>query len=67
VNQQRVTAASDFFNKIDPLLPFKIRPLNEWEAPGSGLWLKAGVAPGAAVAVLQREFFRTDLSLPRPM
>jgi hypothetical protein len=28
VNQQRVTAASDFFNKIDPELPFEIGPMN---------------------------------------
>ena len=29
-----------------------IGPVNEAEAPGRGLWLKAGVAPRAAVAVL---------------
>jgi hypothetical protein len=28
VNQQRVTAASDFFNKIDPELPFKVGLMN---------------------------------------
>ena len=50
-----------------PFAALQDRPLNKWEAPGSGLWLKAGVAPGAAVAVLEREFFRTYLSLPRPM
>jgi hypothetical protein len=45
VNQQRVTAASDFFNKIDPELPFKIGAGNEREARESGLWLKAWGAP----------------------
>jgi hypothetical protein len=30
---------------IDPLLPFKIDPAKGREAPESGLWLKASVAP----------------------
>jgi hypothetical protein len=45
VNQQRVIAASDFFNKIDPLLPFRIGPMNGREARESGLRPKASVAP----------------------
>jgi hypothetical protein len=44
VNQQRVVAASDFFNEIDPELPFKVGPLNEREARESGHWLEAWVA-----------------------
>jgi len=49
------------------LLPFKIGAVNEWESAGKRSLAEGGVAPGAAVAVLQREFFRTDLSLPRRM
>jgi hypothetical protein len=51
-----------------PFAALQDRPCERVGSAGKrGLWLKAGVAPGAAVAVLQREFFRTDLNLPRPM
>ena len=35
--------------EVDPLLPFKIGPMNGREGRGSGLWLKASIAPRAAV------------------
>ena len=38
-----------FVNGIDPLLPFKIGPVNGREARESGPWLKASVARGAVV------------------
>jgi hypothetical protein len=50
LNQQRVIAASDFFNEIDPLLSSKIGPVNGREAPESGLRLRASVAPEPVVA-----------------
>jgi hypothetical protein len=49
VNQQRVATASDFFNKIDPLLPFNTGPVNGRKALESGLPLKTSIAPSAAV------------------
>jgi hypothetical protein len=35
--------------RFDPELPFKTGPVNEREARESGLWLKAWVAPEAAI------------------
>ena len=39
--------------EVDPLLPFKIGPMNGREGRGSGLWLKASIAPKHEVAALQ--------------
>jgi hypothetical protein len=47
---------------VDPLLPFKIGPMNGREARESGLRLKAWVAPSAFLLALvsERELLRTQ-------
>jgi hypothetical protein len=45
----RLQNFAEFSHGLDPLLPFKIGRMNGREARESGLWLKASVAPIAAV------------------
>jgi hypothetical protein len=49
VADDRRRQQTGFVNGIDPLLPFKIGPVNGREARESGPWLKASVARGAVV------------------
>jgi hypothetical protein len=49
VRQDRAFPKKLRMRKFDPLLPFKIGPVNGQKARESGLWLKAWVAPEAGI------------------